>query len=90
MCLSSCGLCCGPNPVVLNSIETDNDNDEKVLVIISAILMAACASPAVFKDPKTGQVAQCNASTPGVFPIIAQHEIDTCSDAYARMGWVKQ
>ncbi|MGX7002319.1 hypothetical protein [Caballeronia sp. KNU42] len=49
-----------------------------------------CTSPAVFKDPKTGQVAQCNASTPGVFPILAQHEIDTCSDAYARMGWVKQ
>jgi hypothetical protein len=61
-----------------------------MLVIISAILTAACASPAVFKDPKTGQVAQCNASTPGVFPIIAQHEIDTCSDASARMGWVKQ
>ena len=63
---------------------------QRMFVIISAILMAACASPAVFKDLKTGQVAQCNASTPGVFPIIAQHEIDTCSDAYARMGWVKQ
>ena len=63
---------------------------KRMFVIISAILMAACASPAVFKDSKTDQVAQCNASTPGVFPIIAQHEIDTCSDAYARMGWVKQ
>ena len=63
---------------------------KRMFVIVSAMLMAACASPAVFKDPKTGQVAQCNASTPGVFPIIAQHEIDTCSDAYARMGWVKQ
>ncbi|MGX7000377.1 hypothetical protein [Caballeronia sp. KNU42] len=61
-----------------------------MFVIVSVILMAAYASPAVFKDPKTGQVAQCNASTPGVFPIIVQHEIATCSDAYARMGWVKQ
>lgn len=62
----------------------------KLLVAVAAITLAGCASPAVFKDPKTGQVAQCNASTPGVFPIIAQHEIDTCSDAYTRMGWIKQ
>ena len=54
------------------------------------ILLSGCASPAIFKDPKTGQVAQCNSSTPGVFPIIAQHEISTCSDAYERMGWQKQ
>jgi uncharacterized lipoprotein YmbA len=46
---------------------------KRALVIVSAVLLAACASPAVFKDPKTGQVAQCNASTPGIFPIIAQH-----------------
>ena len=55
-----------------------------------ATVSFGCASPAVFKDPKTGQVAQCNASTPGVFAIIVQHEIATCSDAYARMGRVKQ
>ena len=61
---------------------------KRMFVIISAILMAACASPAVFKDPKTGQVAQCNASTPGVFAIIVQHEIATCSDPNARMGRV--
>jgi len=85
MCSSS-GLRCRPSPVVLNSIETDNDNDEKVLVIISAILMAACASPAVFRDPKNRPGRLSNASTPGVFPIIAQHEIDTCSEAYARRG----
>jgi hypothetical protein len=54
------------------------------------LLLAGCASPAVFRDPKTGQVAQCNASTPGIFPIIAQHEIDDCSAAYSRMGWQKQ
>ncbi len=54
------------------------------------VLLAGCASPAVFKDPATGQVHQCNASTPGVFPIIAQGEINTCAAAYERMGWKKQ
>ncbi|KWR88747.1 hypothetical protein [Cupriavidus sp. IDO] len=52
--------------------------------------LAGCATPAVFRDPTSGQVAQCNATTPGIFPIIAQHEIDNCSLAYAKMGWVKQ
>lgn len=60
------------------------------IIIIVTLLLAGCASPAVFRDPQTGQVAQCNASTPGIFPIIAQHEIDDCSAAYTRMGWQKQ
>lgn len=59
-------------------------------IIVVTLILAGCASPAVFRDPKTGQVAQCNASTPGIFPIIAQHEIDDCSAAYGRMGWQKQ
>lgn len=54
------------------------------------VAAAGCASPAVFQDPKTGNVAQCNASTPGVFPIIAQNEINNCAAAYERMGWKKQ
>lgn len=62
----------------------------KRAIIIAAVLLSGCVSPAVFQDPKTGQVAQCNASTPGIFPIIAQHEVDTCASAYTRMGWVKQ
>jgi len=57
---------------------------------IVPLALCGCTTPAVFKDAKTDQVAQCTSSTPGVFPIIAQHEIDTCSDAYVRMGWVKQ
>jgi hypothetical protein len=62
----------------------------KRLVLLIVFVLAACASPAVFKDPATGQVAQCNASTPGIFPIIAQHEIDDCAAAYSRMGWQRQ
>jgi len=60
------------------------------IIIVGALMLAGCASPAVFRDPKTGQVAQCNATTPGIFPIIAQHEIDDCAAAYGRMGWQKQ
>ncbi|OUL79952.1 hypothetical protein [Paraburkholderia hospita] len=62
----------------------------RLAIIIAALVLSGCASPAVFQDPKTGQVAQCNASTPGIFPIIAQHEIDKCSAAYSKMGWTKQ
>jgi hypothetical protein len=63
------------------------------LLLTAAIVplaLCACTTPAVFRDAKTGQVEQCTSSTPGVFPINAQHEIDTGSDAYVRMGWVKQ
>jgi hypothetical protein len=45
---------------------------------------------AVFRDLKTGQVAQCDTTTPGIFPIIAQREIDDCAAAYGRMDWQKQ
>ena len=60
------------------------------LLLLAALALAACATPSVYQDPKTGQVHQCNASTPGVFPIIAQGEIDKCGQAYERMGWKKQ
>jgi hypothetical protein len=54
-------------------------------IIVVALMLAGCASPAVFRDRKTGQVAQCNATRPGIFPIIAQREIDDCAAAYGRM-----
>jgi len=59
--------------------------------ILAAVILAGglagCATPTVFRDPTSGQVAQCNATTPGIFPIIAQQEINSCSQAYAKMGW---
>lgn len=61
-----------------------------LLAVTLAAMLAGCATPTVFRDPATGQVAQCNASTPGIFPIIAQHEISNCSQAYAKMGWQQQ
>ncbi|MGF6524746.1 hypothetical protein [Variovorax sp. PvP013] len=62
----------------------------KKLLMLVLLPLVGCAAPAVYQDPKTGNVAQCNASTPGVFPIIAQNEINTCGAAYERMGWKKQ
>lgn len=62
----------------------------RVTLFCFVVMLAGCASPAVFQDPKTGTVAQCNASTPGVFPLIAQSEINSCSAAYERMGWKRQ
>lgn len=63
---------------------------KKMLPILAVALLAGCASPSVYRDPSTGNVAQCNASTPGIFPIIAQNEINNCGAAYERMGWKKQ
>lgn len=60
------------------------------LLILALLPLAGCAAPSVYQDPKTGNVAQCNATTPGVFPIIAQNEINNCGAAYERMGWKKQ
>lgn len=62
----------------------------KYAFLATLLALAGCASPAVFQDPKTGNVAQCNASTPGVFPIIAQGEINSCAQAYERMGWQRR
>lgn len=58
--------------------------------LVSVAVLAGCAAPTVYRDPVSGQVAQCNASTPGMFPIVAKGEIDSCSAAYERMGWKKQ
>lgn len=62
----------------------------RLLILAALLALTGCASPAVFMDPKTGNVAQCNAATPGVFPIIAQSEINSCASAYERMGWKRQ
>ena len=64
--------------------------EKLVLSALVVFALAGCAVPGVYRDPMTGNVAQCNASTPGVFPIIAQGEINSCGAAYERMGWKKQ
>lgn len=63
---------------------------KKIIAAPLLVSLAGCATPTVFRDPTTGQVAQYNASTPRIFPIIAQHEINNCSQAYAKMGWQLQ
>ncbi|MGB9152714.1 MAG: hypothetical protein WCD70_06470 [Alphaproteobacteria bacterium] len=80
----------------LNSMKVDKAM-KYAAIMIAGLLLASCASvePALFRDPKTGQVAQCTSTAAGgFFPLInawtAQHEIDTCAAAYTRMGWVQQ
>jgi hypothetical protein len=63
---------------------------QRITLIAALLALAGCAAPTVYRDPATGNVAQCNAATPGIFPIIAQNEINNCSQAYERMGWKKQ
>jgi hypothetical protein len=71
---------------------------KRSMIVAATLLLTACIPqirPAVFRDPMTGQVAQCNSmSGGGAFPIInaqtAQGEIDTCAAAYERLGWQRQ
>lgn len=72
------------------TLEDGNKMKKIPIALLVITALAGCASPSVYRDPATGNVAQCNASTPGVFPIIAQNEINTCGAAYERMGWKKQ
>jgi hypothetical protein len=68
------------------------------LLIVAVILaLSACAvvEPAIFRNPQTGEVHECNSgASGGAFPLVnawtAQHEIDTCAAAYSRMGWARQ
>ncbi|HTD05888.1 hypothetical protein [Undibacterium sp.] len=63
----------------------------KFAVLIPILFgLVGCATASVYRDPVSGQVAQCNASTPGIFPIIAQSEIDKCAATYEKMGWKRQ
>ena len=59
-------------------------------MVLAVLALSGCAQPAIYRDPVSGSVAQCNATTPGVFPIIAQSEINSCAAAYDRMGWKRQ
>jgi hypothetical protein len=67
------------------------------LIILLMPVLTGCAvvEPAVFREPATGQVHECNSTAAGgFFPLVnawtAQHEIDTCAAAYSRMGWARQ
>lgn len=59
------------------------------LIIVAALLVAACASPVVYKDPQTGHTAQCSSSNLGPLPA-ARHDIDDCSTMLEHLGWVRE
>lgn len=70
---------------------------KSLLALLLLLVVAACAvvEPAVFRDPRTGEVHVCGSTASGgAFPLVnawtAQHEIDTCAAAFGRMGWIRQ
>lgn len=60
------------------------------MVLGSILGLTGCVSPAVYRDPRTGVTANCASSTPGIFPLIAQYEVNQCAASYERMGWKRQ
>ncbi len=62
----------------------------KTILVLAGVL-CGCVPAQIFRDPATGQTAQCSASSPpGLFPIVAQWEVDKCAETYERMGWRRQ
>ena len=50
---------------------------------VIALSLCGCMTPAVLRDPDTGQIVQCLAT--GSFPIINQQQ---CIAAHEDMGWI--
>lgn len=62
----------------------------RAVLIAAVTLLAGCTTPAMMQNPQTGQTHLCTNITPGLFPIIAQAEINECADNYSALGWVKR
>lgn len=67
-----------------------------IAVAICAGGLAACvpAKDYVMKNPKTGEIKECRADSPGSpFPIIAQTQAnkaaESCAEGYEAAGWKK-
>ena len=54
------------------------------------LMLTACAQPAIWKDPVSGQVQQCTTNIPPTLPVLAQSDIDKCGETFKAMGWKKQ
>jgi len=55
-----------------------------LLAGLIALSLAGCMTPAVLRDPSTGEIVQCLAT--GAFPIINQQQ---CIAAHEDMGWIR-
>ena len=55
-----------------------------LLAGLIALSLTGCMTPAVLRDPSTGEIVQCLAT--GAFPIINQQQ---CIAAHEGMGWIR-
>jgi len=62
----------------------------KAILFLTITLLAGCMTPAYYKDPSSGKIAECKASTSVMMGTVGRSEIASCSEAYERMGWKKQ
>ena len=52
----------------------------KLLLILGTLLLAACQASIVLKNPKTGEIAQCNGKWDNNYA-------QTCAAGYLADGW---
>jgi hypothetical protein len=58
----------------------------KILIVAGAVLnLAGCETTIVFRNPETGEMAQC--TTEGNSSLLAGREVEQCAAAYERAGW---
>lgn len=62
----------------------------RVTALLFLLALTGCMTPAYYKDPASGKIAECKASTAVMMGTVGRSEIASCSEAYERMGWKKQ
>jgi hypothetical protein len=59
------------------------------LILITALILAGCASPVVFTDPKTGHTAECTTANLAPLPA-AKRDVNDCIAMFEHLGWTRQ
>lgn len=63
----------------------------KRLLLLLLLPLAGCSlAPTVYRDPVSGKVDQCQATSAAMLGSVGSSQIKSCSEAYERMGWQKQ